>query len=362
MFSHSLNGLVYSDASTSSTSSSPSSFTQSPRHLGPSAYTGSSQQAPAPGQLHRAPDVPSTFLPSYYPEGRYASLEHELMGSPAGYGHGHGQGLPQGFGPISTMDHSRGHSPATWEKLSQAGPSTRNLLDGINIADPHPRTSRDPGPPSYRITPGDIASSLVQPGHNRASSSYSPFPLDPNLHSSSSTPQGYGTDSPVGGGGGGGSLGGGGGSGSGGGGGAGRYHPYTRDREPYGTSDPMSASSSSLSRNNTNPNANVNTYTNTTLPEPSPSSNAYPGNMYGSVPLPDRPEDRWDRSQFDGEITGEDYAQVSLARSYCIPQFLVKFRANAIRHWKSTAICSKQSRRCDYSTTPYHQEDSDTTI
>lgn len=308
MFSHSLSGVVYSDASTSSTSSSPNSFTQSPRHLGPSAYT----LPIGGGQLHRAPDVPSTFLPSYYPEGRYASLDQELAGGPAGHAPGYG------IGSVPMPPHtSRGHSPATWEKLSQAGPSTRNLLDGINIADPHPRTSRDPGPPSYRITPGDIASSLMPPGVNRASASYPSFPLDPNLHSSSSTPQGYGTDSPVGasgggGGGGGGSSGGGGGGGGGigatGAGGGGRYHPYSRDREPYGTSDPMASSSSSLSRST---NGNPNAYTNTTMPEPSPASAAYPGNMYGSVPLPERPEDRWERSQFDGEITGEDYAQVS---------------------------------------------------
>jgi hypothetical protein len=63
----------------------------------------------------------------------------------------------------------------------------------------------------------------------------------------------------------------------------------------------MSSSSGSMSRHNT--------YNNTTMPEPTPSSTAYPGNMYGNVPLPERPElDPWER--MEGDITGEDYAHV----------------------------------------------------
>lgn len=268
MFSHSLNGLTYSDTSSSSTSSSPNSFPQSPHGANPFA------RPPSQLAMHHAPEVPSTFLPSYYPEGRYASLDNELSGA------------APSAGPSNALfdDGSmRSHSPATWEKLSQAGPSTRHLLDGINITDPHPRTSRDLAPPSYRITPGSIASSLVP--INRISGASSAFPMDTSLQSVTSTPHSLGTDS------------------SGGGGAGGRYHPYSRDRDTYGSVS-MSSTPSSLSRNNT--------YSNTTMPEPTPSSAAYPGNMYGNVPIAERPEvGSWDRSE--GELSSEDYARVHIA-------------------------------------------------
>lgn len=272
MFNHSLHGVTYSDGSTSSSSSSPNSFsqTQSPRH--PTTAAGHA------ASMHRAPEVPSTFLPSYYPEGRYSSMDQELRG---------GAGMASALREELTGS----HSPATWEKMSQAGPSNRHLLDGISISEPQPRPSRVHGPPTYSLTPGSIASSIVPPTNRVAS-----YPIDPSLHSMSSTPNthGTGTASPAGGGGGG-----------GGGGGAARYHPYSRERDMYG-SIPMSSASSSTSRNNT--------YSNTTMPEPMPGSTSYPGNMYGNVPLPERPEDAWDRT--DGEITSEDYAQVGLP---CIP-------------------------------------------
>jgi len=267
MFSHTFNGLTFSDSSSSS-SSSPNSFHHSP--LRPS-----STHLPPRSQVHQVADVPSTFLPSYYPEGRYGSLDAEYSG-------GHGSFQP-----------SRSHSPATWEKISQAGPSTRHLLDGTNLIDPPSRsrtTKRELGPPEYRISPGSIASSFV----NKAAAS---FPMDPALQpaSHSSTPNSLGNDSPSGGGGGGPS--------------AGRYHPYSqqssreRDGGHQTNSIAMSSSSGSMSRHNTN------TYNNTTMPEPAPSSTSYPNNMYGNVPLPERPElNPWER--MEGDVTGEDYAQV----------------------------------------------------
>lgn len=286
MFSHSLNGVTYSDTSSSSTSSSPNSSPQSP-HRNQLLIRPPSQLA-----MHHAPEVPSTFLPSYYPEGRYASLDHELSG-----------GAGPMAGPSNSLfgETARSHTPATWEKLSQAGPSTRHLLDGININDPHPRTSRDLDPPSYRITPGSIASSIV-PNARMAASSSSGFPMDPLLQSLTSTPNTHGSDSPAG--------------GSGGGGGGSRYHPYTRDRDNnnYGSSS-MTSTPNSLSRNN---------YSNTTMPEPTPSSAAYPGNMYGNVPIAERAElDPWDRAE--GELTSEDYARVSQVPLSC-PMYPLKYR------------------------------------
>jgi hypothetical protein len=266
MFNHTFNGLTYSDTSSSSSSSSPNSFPQSPIRPSSAQFF---HQPPAP-------DVPSTFLPSYYPEGRYASLDRDLNLS------GNGTGYP-----------SPNHSPATWEALSQAGPSSRHLLDGTNIIEPHPPHARGKGvgremrPPEYRISPVSIASSLINKAATTGSGSASTsFPMDPALQSQSNSASGSGNphsnDS----------------GGGGGGSGVGRYHPY---------SHPVQRSSSGSGGGGSGPSRN-----NTTIPDPSTNSNAYPGNMYTNIPLPERPDlESWERMGASVEITGEDYAQVS---------------------------------------------------
>ena len=276
MWCYTANGLQWSDASSSSSSSSssasPNPFTQSPLRPQSAQF------------FHRppAPDVPSTFLPSYYPEGRYASLDRDLNLS----GNGTGYASPN-------------HSPATWEALSQAGPSSRHLLDGTNIIEPHPprargkEIGREMRPPEYRISPASIASSLI---NNAATTSGTgsgsgSFPMDPALQNQSNSGSGsgnpHGNDS----------------GGGGGGGGGGRYHPYSHpiQRSSSGTGT-GGGGGSGPSRNNT------------TIPEPAPNSTAYPGNMYTNIPLPERPDlEPWERMGAGVEITGEDYAQVSLS-------------------------------------------------
>lgn len=309
MFSHTFNGLTYSDTSSSSSSSSPKSFAQSP--IRPSSAHFLYHQPPAA-------DVPSTFLPSYYPEGRYASLDRDFGLS--------GNGLPE-YPP-------RNHSPSTWELLSQAGPSSRHLLDGTNIIEPHPphaRTGkgglREMRPPQYRISPSSIASSLVNKAATAGPNSAS-FPMDPTLHSSSASGSGSGSNNahvndPGGGGAGGGGGGGGGGAGT-------RYHPY---------SQPIARSSSGGGGGAGGPPSKNNTYNNntnnTTIPEPLPNSTAYPGNIYANIPLPERPDqDPWERMGAGVEITGEDYAQVSPSTIYEGEKLELM-----TRHWKFINIC-----------------------
>jgi len=266
MFNHTFNGLTYSDTSSSSSSSSPNSFPQSPI------------RPPSAQFFHQPPaaDVPSTFLPSYYPEGRYASLDRDLNLSGNGTGY-----------------RSPNHSPATWEALSQAGPSSRHLLDGTNIIEPHPPHARGKGigremrPPEYRISPASIASSFINKAATTGSGSASTsFPMDPALQSQSNSASGsgnpHGND-----------------SGGGGGGAGGRYHPYSHPVQRSSSGSGAGGGGSGPSRNNT------------TIPEPSPNSNAYPGNMYTNIPLPERPDlEPWERMGAGVEITGEDYAQV----------------------------------------------------
>jgi hypothetical protein len=266
MFNHTFNGLTYSDTSSSSSSSSPNSFPQSPI------------RPPSAQFFHQppAPDVPSTFLPSYYPEGRYASLDRDLNLSGNGT-----SGYP-----------SPNHSPATWEALSQAGPSSRHLLDGTNIIEPHPPRARGNGvgremrPPEYRISPASIASSLINKAATTVSGSASTsFPMDPALQTQSNSGSGSGNPH---------------GNESGGGGGGARYHPYSHPVQRSSSGSGAGGGGSGPSRNNT------------TIPEPSPNSNAYPGNMYTNVPLPERPDlEPWERMGAGVEIAGEDYAQVS---------------------------------------------------
>lgn len=301
MFSHTFNGLTYSDTSSSSSSSSPNSFAQSPIRPSSAQF------------LHQppAPDVPSTFLPSYYPDGRYASLDRELNLS--------GNGIGEYPTPY--------HSPATWELLSQAGPSSRHLLDGTNIIEPHPPHARggkggrrEMKPPEYRISPASIASSFVNSaptgsasGSGSASTS---FPMDPALQTptnsgSGSGPgpgQAQGNDSN-----------GNGGGGGGGGGGNGRYHPY---------SNPVQRSSSGgAGGGGSGPTRNI--YNHTNIPEPSSNSAAYPNNMYANIPIPDRPDlNSWERMGAGIEITGEDYAQVS-------PHIIYLNTRADNRHWRS---------------------------
>lgn len=293
MFNHTFHGLTYSDTSSSSSSSSPNSFPQSP--IRPSSAQFLHHQ-PA------VPDVPSTFLPSYYPEGRYASLDRELGLS--------GNGISE-YPP-------RNHSPATWEILSQAGPSSRHLLDGTNIIEPHPpharggKGKREMRPPEYRISPASIASSLVNKAANTGSASAS-FPMDPALQSSSGSGSGSGQGNVHG-------------SESGGGGRGGRYHPYSH---PIDRSSSGGAGGGSTSKSNTYNTNNGNT----TIPEPTPNSTAYPGNMYANIPLPERPDlDPWERMGAGVEISGEDYAQVSVSL-LSVPSIYVESRAD-IRHWR----------------------------
>ena len=270
MFNHTFNGLTYSDTSSSSSSSSPNSFPQSPVRPSSAQFF---HQPPAP-------DVPSTFLPSYYPEGRYASHDRDLNIT------GNGIGYP-----------SPNHSPATWEALSQAGPSSRHLLDGTNIIEPHPPHPRGKGvgremrPPEYRISPASIASSLINKAAT-TSGSGSSFPMDPALQTLSNSGSGsgnpHGNES--------------GGGGGGGGSGGGRYHPYSHPIQRSSPGTGTGGGGSGPSRSNT------------TIPDPSPNSNAYPGNMYTNIPLPERPDlEPWERMGAGVEITGEDYAQVSLS-------------------------------------------------
>lgn len=117
----------------------------------PQAYShirhSSSPLYQSESQLHPPPSVPSTFLPSYYPEGRYNSALPSSL-------------TPRFDDPTSSSSPVMSiHSPLNWERQSQAGPSTRHLLDGVPLRSP-PRLKRPLGPPSYEITPESIASSL----------------------------------------------------------------------------------------------------------------------------------------------------------------------------------------------------------
>ncbi|KAK4688300.1 hypothetical protein P7C73_g1811, partial [Tremellales sp. Uapishka_1] len=119
--------------------------------------------SPSPHSSHpQAPGLPpSTFLPSYYAEGRSMQA-------------------------LSQPDY---HSPAAWEKLALAGPSSRHLLDGVPL--PLRPTNNTPPPalPSYEI-PSDYAMGVLpippQPWLPKSRSPWNEVPLfDEHLYPAS---------------------------------------------------------------------------------------------------------------------------------------------------------------------------------
>ena len=96
--------------------------------------------------------VPSTFLPSYYPISRDPDFTSFAFSTAGGSGSGSGSssnapnsfhGFSQSHPTPSSFASTAGRpglpqseSPETIERLSAAGPSTRHLLDGVDIAHP----------------------------------------------------------------------------------------------------------------------------------------------------------------------------------------------------------------------------------
>ena len=92
---------------------------------------------------HRSPSVPSTFLPSYYPESRHSSI------LPSHRSDGEASRLPD--------VKQRGRIVGT-------DPSTRHLLDGVAIFPPRP--PRSVASPTYEIPP-DPFSRVLAPVHRQ---------------------------------------------------------------------------------------------------------------------------------------------------------------------------------------------------
>ena len=92
---------------------------------------------------HPHPSVPSTFLPSYYPDSR------DRLPLPSEIGRGRNNpeqrsarhSMPSAQDFDSTRIRHNSHSAAEVDRISAAGPSTRHLLDGVDLDHP-PRPSR----------------------------------------------------------------------------------------------------------------------------------------------------------------------------------------------------------------------------
>ena len=108
-----------------------------------SSLAGVADNAPP---LQMSTSVPSTFLPSYYPTSRdpdFSSFPSSTTGSGSGsgpsstvHGHSHSFHALSQFHPLSSTSVRPGDSPTNIERLSAAGPSTRHLLDGIDMPNP----------------------------------------------------------------------------------------------------------------------------------------------------------------------------------------------------------------------------------
>lgn len=152
-------------SSSSFASSSPYAFT--PSRILP-------ELPPAIHLSHAPPSVPSTFLPSYYPEGRHSdqTLPSSFAGASASTSSSpiypsmpsprssfstippppRAQGIETGGGPRDLHD--------AYHRLSQSGPSSKHLLDGVNMSPP--RAPRPVAIPTYEFSPGSLPAVLPE--------------------------------------------------------------------------------------------------------------------------------------------------------------------------------------------------------
>ncbi len=255
-----------------------------------STYSG---DLPPSLMSHRLPSVPSTFLPSYYPESRHTDT------------------LPS-HRPSTSGESSRYDPTADQDKSVASDPSNKHLLEGVAISPPRP--PRNIVSPTYDLSPGLFSRDL---------------PPVPRPWSSRSRGMWYETsifDMKAG-----------------GEGGASPSQPHTRSGSPR---DPTLSLESPHSRPPDNsrlsgsapspsmgPPASPHrrgsqsgqslappqpssrgSYSGTNLPEAVPQSASYPGMLYGSVSLAENGllgTPSFGSSSAEGKVTGEDYAQVN---------------------------------------------------
>jgi hypothetical protein len=280
--------------------------------------------------LDRPPSVPSTFLPSYYPDSREPLLPSQQQQAQ----------LPQpqtsGTGLRLAGSRTSSHTPAEVDRISASGPSTRTLLDGVALHSP-PRPARpstntptyDLSPSTYSYTPPLSLPGTIPPwipkrkaewnempfaepsydggaggagsgsaGPSSASSSHAHFSTYPHSHSRSPS-----TNHPD-------FLG---------------HAPSSVHTQPHANGYATSSASRSYSNptGTSTPNSGIGGRFDggggggiggvpNPLVDPTPHSIGYPGMLYGQVPLPESalaPLPPWTGDET--KVTGEDYARVS---------------------------------------------------
>jgi hypothetical protein len=149
-------------SSSSFASSSPYAFT--PSRILP-------ELPPAIHLSHAPPSVPSTFLPSYYPEGRHSdqTLPSSFAGTSASTSSSPiYPSFPSPRSSFSTIPpppraQEIGASQDlhdAYHRLSQSGPSSKHLLDGVNMSPP--RAPRPVAIPTYEFSPGSLPAVLPE--------------------------------------------------------------------------------------------------------------------------------------------------------------------------------------------------------
>jgi len=264
-----------------------------PSSSGSSGSTSSNMPTPqsshyslAVDNLDLPPVVPSTFLPSYYPNSR--------------------DRLP----PLPSLrrnDRTMSHSAADVDRISASGPSHRHLLDGVALLSPPRPAQPSAATPIYDLSPTPHTATIPafdpasvkrrsewklvdpyedNPGEGSGGGSYSSG-YGPRLSSTSLANYAQGVSSQT-------------------------RAEQSQSRYPSAFADHYSGSYPPATAAATAQGSNQNA-----LSDPIPNSVNYPGTMFGNLGLPESilaPPPPW--SPDVAKVTGEDYTKVSF-----IPRF-----------------------------------------
>lgn len=297
---------------------------------GSSSSTGSNYDF-----MDRPPSVPSTFLPSYYPDSRdrLPLLPSQQQAQTQQQARSSG-----GTGLRLAGSRTSSHNPAAVDRISASGPSTRTLLDGVAL-NSLPRPARpSTNTPTYDLSPSAYTHPLPLPGSihpwvPKRKAEWNEMPFSEPFYDFGS---------------------GGGGGGAGGSGNAGPSsavredppshapfssypHSHSQSQSPSTFHSDLSghapsAAHTSIHANGFAGNPAARSYSNPTststpnpgggglggvpnpLVDPAPHSVGYPAMLYGQVPLPESalaPLPPWTGDVT--KVTGEDYAKVGRA-------------------------------------------------